>query len=133
MANFKKHVVVDAAVAGGANLIYQVVRLYASTRPPANFWDALTKVRWGRVAVFAAAGGAIAALPDLLEPAYHPNHRALFHSVCCGGALAYGAFGKHAERWRDDERHAVRAGALAYLSPLFLDAGTPKSLPLIGL
>src|SRR5882724_8032645 len=131
MANFKKHVVVGAAVAGGANLIYQLVRLYTSAQPPHTLGDALTQVKWGRVAAFAAAGGAIAVLPDLLEPAYHPNHRALFHSVCCGGALAYGAFGKHTERWHEDDRHAARVGALAYLSHLFLDAGTPKTLPLI--
>jgi len=132
MPNFKRHATVGAAVAGGANLIYQIVRLYASPQPPPNLWDALTKVKWGSVAVFAAAGAAIASVPDLLEPASHPNHRALFHSVCCGGALTYGAFGKHSERWRDEDRHAVRAGALAYLSHLLLDAGTPKSLPLIA-
>ncbi len=132
MADLKKHVVVGAAVGGGANLIYQLVRLYASPRPPGSFWDALAQVRWSRVAVFAAAGAAIAALPDLLEPAYHPNHRSLFHSVCCGGALAYGAFGEHSERWRDEDRHAARVGTLAYLSHLLLDAGTPKSLPLIA-
>jgi membrane-bound metal-dependent hydrolase YbcI (DUF457 family) len=131
MADFKKHVTVGAAVAGGANLVYQIVRLYASAQPPADFWEALTRVKWGRVAVFDAAGATIAALPDLLEPADHPNHRALFHSVCCGGALTYGAFGKHSERWRDDDRHAIRVGALSYLSHLLLDAGTPKSLPFV--
>src|SRR6266550_488543 len=97
MPNFKKHVIVGTAVAGGANLIYQLARLYTSPQRPTTFWDALAQVKWGRVAVFAAAGGAIAALPDLLEPAHHPNHRALFHSVCCGSAITYGAFGKHTE------------------------------------
>jgi inner membrane protein len=132
MANFKKHVMVGTAVAGGANLIYQLTMIYSSTQRPESFLEALTQVKWGRVAVFAAAGAAIAALPDLLEPAHHPNHRSLFHSICCGEVLAYGAFGKHSERWRDDDRHAVRVGAVAYLSHLFLDAGTPKSLPFIA-
>ena len=132
MPNFKKHVIVGAAVAGSANLIYQLARLYTSPQRPATLWDALEQVKWGRVAVFAAAGGAIASLPDLLEPASHPNHRALFHSVCCGGAVTYGAFGDHSEDWPEDQRHAVRVGALSYLSHLFLDAGTPKSLPLIA-
>lgn len=130
MADLKKHAVVGAVVAGGANFIYQVVRLYASPEWPESFWDALAEVEWTRVGVFAAAGATIATLPDILEPAHHPNHR-VFHSVCCGGALAYGAFGKHSERWRDDDRHAVRISTLAYLSHLFLDAGTPKSLPFI--
>lgn len=131
MANLKKHLAVGAAVAGGANLIYQLVRLYASSQRPKSFWDAVAEVKWSRVVVFAAAGATIAALPDLLEPAYHPNHRAFFHSVCCGSALAYGAFGKHSERWCNNDRHAARLGALAYLSHLLLDAGTPKSLPLL--
>jgi membrane-bound metal-dependent hydrolase YbcI (DUF457 family) len=132
MANFKKHVLVGAAVAGSANLIYQLARLYTSRERPMTFLGALGQVKWDRVAVFAAAGAAIAALPDLLEPAYHPNHRGLFHSVCFGGALAYGAFGKHSEGWGEGDRHAVRVGVLAYLSHLYLDAGTPKSLPLLA-
>lgn len=132
MADLKRHVTVGAAVGGGANLVYQIARIYTSAQRPKSFWDALAQVKWGRVAFFAAAGAAIAALPDLLEPAYHPNHRSLFHSVCCGGALAYGVWGKHSERWRDEDRHAARVGALAYLSHLLLDAGTPKSLPFIA-
>jgi len=131
MPNFKKHVTVGAAVAGSANLIYQLARLYTLAERPATLWDALAQVKWGQVAAFAAAGGAIAAIPDLLEPAHHPNHRALFHSVGCGSAVAYGAFGKHTDDWPEDRRHAVRVGALSYLSHLFLDAGTPKRLPLI--
>lgn len=131
MGDFKRHVLVGAAVAGGANLTYQLLRLYVSSQSPASLWDALAQVRWGRVAVYAAIGGAIASLPDLLEPAHHPNHRSVFHSVCCGGALAYGAFGKHSERWCDDDRHTARVGALAYVSHLILDAGTPKGLPLL--
>ena len=132
MPNLKTHLTTGAAVAGGANLIYQLFQLYDSAQPPGTFWEALTRVKWGRVGIFAVAGGAIAALPDLLEPADHPNHRALLHSVCCGGALTYGAFGKHSERWPDDDKHAIRTGALAYLSHLALDAGTPKSLPFIA-
>ena len=131
MPNLKKHIASGALVAGGANLVCQLVRLYTAPRRPESFLDALANVKWGRVAMFAAAGATIAALPDILEPARHPNHRAFFHSVCCCGALAYGAFGKHSKGWTDDNRDAASASALAYISHLLLDAGTPKSLPFI--
>jgi len=131
MPNQKKHVATGAVVAGGANLAYQLFKLHGSPQPPPNFWEALKRVDWGKVALFSAAGGVIGALPDIIEPALHPNHRSVFHSVCCGGAVTYGAFGEHTERLHEDDRHAVQMGALAYLSHLALDAGTPKSLPFL--
>ena len=37
-----------------------------------------------------AAAACVPSLPDVLEPALHPNHRKLFHSVIVFAALGYG-------------------------------------------
>jgi membrane-bound metal-dependent hydrolase YbcI (DUF457 family) len=132
MPKLKTHLAAGAAVAGGANLAHQLCRLYDSPNPPATVREALGRINWGKVALFAAGGAAVASLPDILEPASHPNHRALLHSFSCAGALAYAAFGKHSKPWADDDKHVIHAAALAYLSHLLLDAGTPKSLPPIA-
>jgi hypothetical protein len=131
MPNFAKHFTTGAAVGGGINLLWQIAKICDSPDRPKNFWEFVGRINFGRVAGYAALGGSIASIPDILEPASNPNHRALFHSVACGGAVTYAAFGKHSERWTDEQRQSVRIAAASYLSHLMLDAGTPKSLPLI--
>lgn len=99
--------------------------------------------------------------PDVLEPSLSPNHRDLFHSVVVGGALSAAVVAQwHAncraraaecdsralaapidsETRRDEAFKALcwrlLAGFLVgfvagYVSHLALDAGTPRSLPLI--
>ena len=133
MPNFKKHVTVGAGVGCGLNLAYQLFKLYTSDNPPKDFWEALSQVNFLEVGVFAAIGAGCAALPDLLEPATTPNHREAFHSLACGGLVGYGAFGKHTEDLTPDERHGLQVAALSYLSHLFLDSQTPRSLPLVGI
>ena len=75
-------------------------------------------------------------LPDLLEPAEHPNHRQFFHSAAFGllvGKLSYEAY-----RWvpaNDSELvwcELILLGGGAYLLHLVLDSGTPKGIPLLG-
>lgn len=75
-------------------------------------------------------------LPDLIEPAAHPNHRQFFHSVAFAGILGWGACKVY--EW-DPElpvdkaiRFVLLIGAAGYLIHLALDACSPKSLPLIG-
>ena len=131
MPNLKQHVAVGAAVGGGLNLAWQLHKLYDSSEPPNGLWEAVNRIDFFEVAAFAAVGVLCAALPDILEPATSPNHRALLHSVCCGGAVTYGAFGKHTGKWRPEDRMAVRIAALSYLSHLALDSGTPKGLPVV--
>lgn len=131
MPNLKKHATVGAAVGGGMNLLWQLLKLYDSDDRPKGFLETLSRIDFLEVAAFAGIGAACAALPDIIEPADTPNHRALFHSVCCGGAVTYGAFGKHTEELEPKDRHALRVVALSYLSHLCLDGGTPKGLPLV--
>lgn len=75
-------------------------------------------------------------LPDILEPALHPNHRQFFHSLTFAALI--GAGWKSAYDWKpmtEDGRFWRRVfmiGAGAYLCHLALDATTAKSLPLLG-
>lgn len=86
------------------------------------------------------AGGAAAALltnlPDFLEPATSPNHRAFFHSLAFTALLSTGLYKLH--QWQPEtasERFWKDIGMLAgvaYLIHLALDFTTHKSLPLFG-
>ncbi len=131
MANFKQHATTGAVVGAGANLVWQLGKMYASTQPPNGFLEMVSRINFAELGLFAVIGAAAASLPDLLEPATSPNHRAIMHSVCCGGAVTYGAFGKHSEKWRPEDRMMARIAAVSYLSHLVLDSTTPKSLPFI--
>lgn len=74
-------------------------------------------------------------LPDLLEPALHPNHRQFFHSITFAGALGYGLYKLH--KWEPQEKVdkllktlGMIAGG-AYLVHLAMDSTTPATLPVI--
>lgn len=90
------------------------------------------KVDWWRVLIAGGIGAAAAAAPDILEPALHPCHRSLFHSLAAGGASAYGlaALGRSAmtdPTWR----LVARSALVGYLSHVTLDSTTPRSFPLL--
>lgn len=84
----------------------------------------------------AALAATLTNLPDVLEPARHPGHRQFFHSLAFAGLL--GAAGYKAYKWEpsnpSDEalRFLLLVGIGAYFVHLCLDAGTPRSLPLLG-
>jgi hypothetical protein len=86
--------------------------------------------------VSAALAGCAGSIPDVLEPAIHPNHRQFFHSVVAGGLVLFGA--KKLYDWEPETdfqkivRYAALVSAGAYLMHLILDGCTPKSLPLVG-
>lgn len=75
-------------------------------------------------------------LPDLLEPAEHPNHRQFLHSAIFGllvGKLTYEGYcwvpANDRERvWRE----LILLGGGAYLLHLVLDSITPRGIPLLG-
>lgn len=81
------------------------------------------------------AAAALPCLPDVLEPATHPNHRQFFHSLVFMVGLAHGMHRLY--RWEAEEdwerllRASLLVGGAAYLGHLMLDAMSPKSLPLI--
>jgi membrane-bound metal-dependent hydrolase YbcI (DUF457 family) len=83
-----------------------------------------------------AFAAACRTLPDILEPAFNPNHRQFFHSFGFAGLLGYCLYQLH-QKWQpqDDDEKLIKNVALiagsAYLIHLAMDSTTPKSLPLI--
>lgn len=75
-------------------------------------------------------------LPDLIEPAIHPNHRQFFHSIAFAGILGWGALKIY--NWEPElpidkaMRFVLLTCTAGYLIHLALDALTAKSLPLVG-
>lgn len=93
-----------------------------------------------RLPVSPVVGGIAASvltnLPDVLEPATSPNHRAFFHSFAFAALLIAGMGELH--RWQPEDefdRFLRTLGLLAggaYLVHLALDFTTKRSLPLLG-
>lgn len=118
MASGKQHILIGAGIGVAAWLVYCKL----ADRPVKLLETAL-----------AAGVGAIGGLvPDLLEPALHPNHRQFFHSYVASGLLVVA--NHHVLRNREIDpalRAAVHLGSLGFASHLLADAGTPKGLPLV--
>lgn len=98
------------------------------------------EAKQGKTSLEPVAGGAIAALltnlPDVLEPATSPNHRAFFHSLAFAAMLGIGLYKLNqweprTERERFWQRLGMLAGS-AYLIHLALDFTTRRSLPVLG-
>lgn len=82
------------------------------------------------------AAALFTSLPDFLEPATSPHHRAFFHSLTFAALLGMGLHTLH--QWQpetDADRFWKSVGMVAgsaYLIHLALDFTTSKSLPLVG-
>lgn len=89
-----------------------------------------------RPAVAAGIGALCGTLPDLLEPACHPNHRQFFHSVACAGLVGVAWYRLYRWEPQTNSEDLVRLLLLgvggAFLIHLAMDAFSPKGLPLIG-
>ena len=76
------------------------------------------------------AGGYLGSrLPDLLEPATHPNHRSQFHSVTTGVSL--NKLVKNHDFKNSCAETLSRSFCAGYSSHLVLDSMTPKGIPFI--
>lgn len=78
----------------------------------------------------------LASLPDWIEPATNPHHRQFFQSLIFGCAVGYGTYRLYKYQPETPMQAWLRwlgmiAGG-AYLAHLICDAGTPRSLPLLG-
>ena len=75
-------------------------------------------------------------LPDLLEPALHPQHRQFFHSVAFVGLI--GLAGYKLYTWEPDDdwervlRFLLLVGCGAVFVHLAMDALTKRPLPWVG-
>jgi inner membrane protein len=89
----------------------------------------------GTAIVMGAAAACLPSLPDILEPALHPNHRRFFHSIAFALAIAHGM--RRVYKWETNDawerfaRGVLLVSGAAYLAHLARDAFTAKSLPLI--
>lgn len=74
-------------------------------------------------------------VPDTLEPALNPNHRAIGHSVALGAGLAQLAISTCGEtgEWEEFQKILLAVAIVSYVSHLVADAFTPKGLPLLGI
>lgn len=74
-------------------------------------------------------------LPDIIEPASHPNHRQFFHSHAFAGVVGYGVYRTWKWETETENQKWVKTALLAiggaYLVHLLMDSGTPKGLPAI--
>jgi membrane-bound metal-dependent hydrolase YbcI (DUF457 family) len=77
-------------------------------------------------------GGAVGGiLPDLLEPAVHPGHRNVCHSLTAGGLLVAGANKVHSNPTLHPCLKTVASAVTAgYASHLILDGQTPNGIPI---
>lgn len=89
----------------------------------------------GTAVAMGAAAACFPSLPDVLEPALHPNHRQFFHSIAFALAVACGIRRVYMWKTQTDCDRLVRAallvGGAAYLGHLARDAFTAKGLPLL--
>lgn len=122
MPNTKTHLIVGGATGAAVNVLMQLDRM--AMNPAAKF-------DWLELALCTAAGGVAALLPDLLEPANSPSHRAFFHSATASALVAYGFTGNHTKECSPETLLLLGVVGCGYLSHLALDAGTPKSIPII--
>lgn len=101
----------------------------------------------GHFLLSTGTGAAVSRLPDILEPAVHPNHRAFFHSFAFGAALGFGAVqvGKKIKEKRAERKTLgveqisgaeillglLLIAIMVVLLHLLMDGFTKKGLPLI--
>lgn len=98
--------------------------------------DARNGVTSNRPLAAACIGVTCGTLPDVFEPAFHPNHRQFFHSLAFAGIVGYGCYRLYQWKPENDTEKLMRFLLLtvsaAYLTHLAMDAFSTKGLPLVG-
>lgn len=90
------------------------------------------EVNFGNALCCGIVGAGVARLPDIIEPAINPSHRAIAHSLATSGALIYTTKKVlETQRFDSDQKAAITGLIAAYLSHLAADSTTPAGLPLI--
>lgn len=118
MADLKTHAVAGAVVGVGAYLI--------------GSWFLQREISFSGTLLAGLGGIAAGCVPDLIEPALHPNHRGTFHSLTAGSLFALSGYEAFENGNLDgDARITALVLVSSYVSHLILDAVTPKSIPFI--
>lgn len=131
MPNIKTHIKAGAAtgfVSGATlNLIEQQRRMTETPGLAFNWQEFFKHCLLGL-----GTGIVGGVLPDVLEPATHPNHRGMCHSLAALLSTGYGAVkASSGNRIEPYLRTVAVAGCAAYVSHLILDGETPKGVPLL--
>ena len=86
----------------------------------------------GELLAVGLLGGAVATLPDVIDPPYSPNHRNIGHSLILSGLLIPALIKKIEEnpQVNINQKDFTKSLLWSYASHLLLDAGTPAGLPL---
>lgn len=98
--------------------------------------DTKNGVTSNRPIAAACVGFTCGTLPEVIEPAIHPNHRQFFHGLAFAGAVGYASYKLY--KWEPETnneklmRFLLLTVAGAYLTHLVMDAFSPKGLPLVG-
>lgn len=76
-------------------------------------------------------GGGAASIPDVIDTPNGPNHRSIAHSLVAVGGVGSISNGlNNNPNFTPEQKDFAYSLMAAYLSHLFLDAQTPKGLPL---
>jgi inner membrane protein len=118
MASGTQHALIGSGLGVGCWMVYCKL----SNRP----------LQFGEVLLAAGVGAVGGLIPDLLEPAIHPNHRQFFHSYVAAALLVQANKQLSTSAQIPAEaRGTVHLVSLGFLSHLVIDAQTPKGLPWI--
>lgn len=130
MAKFKKHAEISALcgafVGAGINFNYQLKRI--NKNPKTNFdFSELFK----DTTISAGIGVVAGTLPDILEPATHPHHRKIFHSLTMSIIVSAGVIKANKSNLPKPTKCAIITAGAGFVSHLILDSKTTYGLPLI--
>ncbi len=117
MANSKSHILTGAVIGLGAYTVWKYVHK--------------EEIKLSGILSSLLVGGFCGLLPDLIEPALHPNHRSVFHSVAALTGLSYAGYKVIRAPWRPESKSHVIVMLVSYASHLLLDSRTPKGLPVL--
>jgi len=122
MANFKQHAIIGVAVGTGFSLFKYFVEKENNPEAKIDLKDLFLHASLGFIA---------ASLPDLIEPARNPNHRAFFHSITSGILSCILILQTHRSALNPETKSLLTCLGLGYTSHLLSDSSTAKSLPII--
>lgn len=125
-----RHIKDGLLVGGAVGVLWNTMgQLNARSNDPNRPFD------WQEVfihgAAGAAAGGVAATLPDLLEPADHPYHRAFFHSATAGSLVLYATSPAQNGHLSALAQTSLLAGGAGYAAHLAADSLTPHGIRLL--